>query len=43
MTYVKNDNYFNVDNGKLEKLNYMLSADDTATYAIQQWADLDFP
>lgn len=42
MTYVKNDNYYNADNVKLEKLNYMLSADDTATYAAYNSGDLDF-
>ena len=30
------------DNVKLEKLNYMLSADDTATYAAYNSGDLDF-
>lgn len=42
MTYVKNDNFYNADKVELEKLNYMLSADNTATYAAYNSGDLDF-
>ncbi|MBQ8973746.1 MAG: peptide ABC transporter substrate-binding protein, partial [Clostridia bacterium] len=42
MTYTKNPNYWNAENVKLEKLEFMLSADDTAVYAAYQAGDLDF-
>lgn len=42
MVYVKNPNYWNADNVKLEELHFMLSADDTAIYSAYQAGDLDF-
>ena len=42
MTYEKNPYYWDAENVKLEKLEFMLSADDTATYAAYQAGDLDF-
>lgn len=42
MTYTKNPNYYDADNVKIETLNFMLSADSTATYAAYQSGDLDF-
>jgi peptide/nickel transport system substrate-binding protein/oligopeptide transport system substrate-binding protein len=42
MTYVKNENYWNADAVSVEKLNYMLSSDDTATYAAYNSGNLDF-
>ena len=42
MTYTKNPNYWDADNVKLEKLVFMLSADDTAIFAAYQDGSLDF-
>lgn len=42
MVYVKNPNYYDAANIKVEQLNVMLSADDTAIYAAYQSDDLDF-
>ena len=42
MVYVKNPYYWDAENVKLEKLEFMLSDDDTATYAAYQNGDLDF-
>ena len=42
MTYTKNPNYWDAENVKLETLEFMLSADDTAIYAAYQAGDLDF-
>jgi peptide/nickel transport system substrate-binding protein/oligopeptide transport system substrate-binding protein len=42
MTYVKNENYWNADAVSVNKLNYMLSSDSTATYAAYNSGDLDF-
>ncbi|MDE7207768.1 MAG: peptide ABC transporter substrate-binding protein [Lachnospiraceae bacterium] len=42
MIYVKNPNYHRADEVKIEKLQFMLSADDTAVYAAYNAGDLDF-
>lgn len=42
MTYVKNPYYHKADEVKVEKLQMMLSADDTAIYAAYNAGDLDF-
>ena len=42
MVYVKNPNYWDADNVKIERLEFMLSDDDTAIYAAYQNGDLDF-
>ena len=42
MVYEKNPNYWNADNVKIERIELMLSADDTAIYAAYQAGDLDF-
>lgn len=42
MVYTKNPYYYDADNMKNEKLEFMLSADDTAIYAAYQAGDLDF-
>lgn len=42
MTYKKNPNYHRADEVKLEQLDFMLSADQTAVYAAYQAGDLDF-
>jgi peptide/nickel transport system substrate-binding protein/oligopeptide transport system substrate-binding protein len=42
MVYVKNPYYYRADDVKLEKLEFMLSADDTAIYAAYNAGDLDF-
>lgn len=42
MTYVKNPNYHRADEVSIEKLQFMLSADDTAVYAAYNAGDLDF-
>ncbi|OQB20335.1 MAG: Oligopeptide-binding protein OppA precursor [Firmicutes bacterium ADurb.Bin182] len=42
MVYVKNENYWDAANVKLEKLEFMLSADDVAIYAAYRAGDLDF-
>ena len=41
MTYVKNPNYHRADEVKVEKIEYMLSADDTAIFAAYNAGDLD--
>ena len=42
MVYEKNPNYWNAENVKIERIEFMLSADDTAIYAAYQAGDLDF-
>jgi peptide/nickel transport system substrate-binding protein/oligopeptide transport system substrate-binding protein len=42
MVYVKNPNFWDAANVKLEKLELMLSADDVAIYAAYRAGDLDF-
>ena len=42
MVYTKNPNYYDAENVTLEKLEFMLSADDTAIYAAYQAGDVDF-
>lgn len=42
MTYTKNPNYHRADEVKIETLEYMLSADDTAIYAAYNAGNLDF-
>ncbi len=42
MVYVKNPNYWNAANVKIERLEFMLSDDDTAIYSAYQNGDLDF-
>lgn len=42
MVYVKNPYYWDADNVKIEKLQFMLSADDVAIYAAYRAGDLDF-
>lgn len=42
MTYVKNPNYWDAENVKIEKLEFMLSADDTAIMSAYQAGDVDF-
>ena len=42
MVYVKNPNYWDAENVKIEKLEFMLSDDDTIIYAAYQAGDLDF-
>ena len=42
MTYEKNPNFYRADDVKIEKLEFMLSADDTAIYAAYNAGDLDF-
>ncbi|MCF2640920.1 peptide ABC transporter substrate-binding protein [Roseburia hominis] len=42
MVYTKNPYYYDADNVKLEKLEYMLSADDTAIFSAYNAGDLDF-
>ena len=42
MTYVKNPNYHRADEVKVETLQFMLSAEDTAIYAAYNAGDLDF-
>ncbi len=42
MTYTKNPNWYDAANVKMETLQFMLSADDTAIYAAYQAGDLDF-
>ncbi len=42
MTYEKNPYWFDADNVTVEKLEYMLSADDTAIYAAYNAGDIDF-
>ena len=42
MVYVKNDYFYDADNVTMDSLEFMLSADDTATFAAYQSGDLDF-
>jgi len=42
MVYTKNENYHNADKVTMNELHFMLSADDTATYAAYNNGDLDF-
>ena len=42
MVYVKNPYWYDADNVKIERIEYMLSADDTAIYAAYRAGDLDF-
>ena len=42
MTYVKNPNFWDAENVKIEKLEFMLSDDDTAIYAAYNAGDIDF-
>lgn len=42
MVYVKNPNYWNAENVKIERLELMLSDDDTAIFSAYQNGDLDF-
>ena len=42
MVYVKNPNYWDAENVKLERIELMLSADDNAVYTAYQNGDLDF-
>lgn len=42
MTYTKNPNYHRADEVKVEKMELMLSADDTAIYAAYNADNLDF-
>lgn len=42
MTYTKNPNYHRADEVKVETMQMMLSADDTAIYAAYNNGDLDF-
>ncbi|MCR5581360.1 MAG: peptide ABC transporter substrate-binding protein, partial [Pseudobutyrivibrio sp.] len=42
MVYEKNPNFYRADDVTLEKLEFMLSADDTAIYAAYNSGDLDF-
>lgn len=42
MIYTKNPYWYDADSVKIEKIEFMLSADDTAIYAAYQAGDLDF-
>ena len=42
MTYEKNPYYWDAENVKINKIEFMLSADDTAIYAAYEAGDLDF-
>lgn len=42
MTYVKNPNYYDVENVTVDKLEFMLSADNTASFAAYKAGNLDF-
>lgn len=42
MVYVKNPNYYRADEVKIERMEFMLSADDTAIYAAYNAGNLDF-
>ncbi|NMA38088.1 MAG: peptide ABC transporter substrate-binding protein, partial [Papillibacter sp.] len=42
MVYEKNPYFWDADNVKVERLEFMLSADDTAIYAAYQAGDIDF-
>lgn len=42
MVYVKNPNFYDAAKVKIEKLEFMLSADDTAVFSAYNAGDLDF-
>ncbi|MBO4537312.1 MAG: hypothetical protein J5694_00395, partial [Erysipelotrichaceae bacterium] len=42
MVYVKNPYWYDADNVSIERIEYMLSDDDTAIYAAYRAGDLDF-
>lgn len=42
MIYVKNPNFYNADKVTMDKLEFMLSADDTATFSAYNAGNLDF-
>lgn len=42
MEFEKNENYYKADEVKINKLNFMLSADETAIYAAYNSGDVDF-
>ena len=42
MTYEKNPYWYNAENVVVEKIEYMLSSDDTAIYAAYNAGDIDF-
>ena len=42
MTYEKNPNWYDADNVTVEKLEFMLSADDTAIFSAYNAGDVDF-
>lgn len=42
MVYEKNPNWYDAANVKIERIEFMLSADDTAIYTAYQNGDLDF-
>lgn len=42
MVYVKNPLFWDAENVKIERLEFMLSADDTAIYAAYNAGDIDF-
>ena len=42
MVYVKNPNYWNAQSVTMERLEFMLSADDATVYAAYRAGDLDF-
>lgn len=42
MVFEKNDNYYDSENVSMQSLEFMLSADDTATFAAYNNGDLDF-
>ena len=42
MVYVKNPNFYDAANVTMDELHFMLSADDTATYAAYNSGDLDY-
>lgn len=42
MVYVKNENYYDADSVQIDRIELMLSSDDTAIYAAYQAGSLDF-
>ncbi len=42
MVYVKNPNWYDADNVTIERIEFMLSSDDTAIFAAYNAGDLDF-
>ncbi len=42
MVYVKNPNYYDAENVSVEKIEFMLSADQTASFAAYKAGNLDF-